>query len=405
MASLRQHLYLLFFIIGFHVSVSQNCASYIENMYMCCNTLSSPVELMGNKSNTMSAVEEKKQQNENDVKNKLTTRKLGTLDICPLVNGLWQIANGSLNKKVSKEQLVNAMMNYSNSGLNTWDGADIYGQSETIMGIHKEKNKQNKNYYFTKYVPFLQQSDKVTFEMTSAAINKSLKAMKTESIDLIQFHWWDYNDRRFTDICKHLVKLQKEGKISNIGLTNFNTDNMKYIIDQVKDIKIVSNQIPYSIIDRRCENKMVKYCMDNDIKLITYGTLLGGFLSNKYLGKKKPNKSDLNTASLKKYIKWIDGWSNNDWNLFQLLLQTLNKIGQKYNATIAQIAIKYMLDKEVIGAILIGCRLTVSDHIDETIKIFDIKLTDQDRKDIEDVVKKGRKLNGEPADEYRGTAL
>lgn len=276
------------------------------------------------------------------------------------------------------------------------------------MGLHKEKvSKKNEklNTYFTKWVPSTRKQDEVKFETTAAAIDLACSKMKTDSLDLVQFHWWVYQDTRYLKICEHFVQLQKKGKIKNIALCNFNTPNMKNIVDNVKDIKIASNQVPYSIIDTRAENQMVKYCLENDIKLITYGTLLGGFLSNKYLGKTEPKKVDLDTASLQKYKKWIDSWSNNNWALFQELLQVLDKIGKKYNATIAQIALRYIMDKPAIGGVIIGCRLTVSNHIDETVKIFDIEMSDEDRKAIQDVVKKGRGLKGEPADEYRGYKL
>ena len=276
------------------------------------------------------------------------------------------------------------------------------------MGLHKQKvAKQNgkPNAYFTKWCPSIRRHDEVKFETTEAAIDLALKRMKTDSLDFIQFHWWHYQDTRYLKVCEHFVELQKKGKIKNISLCNFNTSNMKNIVDKVKGIKIASNQVPYSIIDTRAENEMVKYCLEKDIKLITYGTLLGGFLSNRYLDKPEPKKQDLDTMSLQKYKKWVDSWSNNNWKLFQELLQVLKNVGDKYGATIAQIALRWVLDRPAVGGVIIGCRLTVSDHIDETVKIFGIEMTDEDRKMIADVVKKGRGLKGEPADEYRGVKL
>ena len=101
-----------------------------------------------------------------------------------------------------------------------WDGADHYGPSETIMGLHKEKVlKQNgkSNTYFTKWVPSTRKDDKVNFETTEAAIDLALSKMKRDSLDLIQFHWWVYQDTRYLEICQHFVELQKKGKIKNIA--------------------------------------------------------------------------------------------------------------------------------------------------------------------------------------------
>ena len=354
----------------------------------------------------MALKEEQKASNEQSYE--IPTRKVGTLNIVPLINGLWQVGNGSLHKNVSLQRLTDAMVRYSSIGLTAWDGADIYGPAECIMGLHKERmsaTKQPKNVYMTKYVPRPNLKE-YPLKMVESAVDDALKKMKTDSLDFLQFHWWQYEDIRYLNVCRHFVHLQKKGKIKNIALCNFNTANMANIIDNVEGIAIASNQVPYSIIDRRAENEMTVFCMKHDVKLITYGTLLGGFLSERWFGREEPSKDELDTASLQKYKKWISAWSNNNWNLFQKLLKTLKDIGEKHNgSSISQIAVRYILDKPVVGGVIIGCRLTVSNHREETVKIFGIELSDTDRQKIEKVVQMGRALRGDPADEYRGTKL
>eukprot|EP01084_Bolivina_argentea_P198158 339402_1 len=88
--------------------------------------------------------EEKRQNNDNNNQSKFAIRKIGTLEICPLINGLWQVGNGSLNKNVSLQELSNEMISYSSVGLTTWDGADHYGPAEDIMGLHKQHLSKKK---------------------------------------------------------------------------------------------------------------------------------------------------------------------------------------------------------------------------------------------------------------------
>ena len=336
----------------------------------------------------------------NDAQKKLETRTIGTLKICPIVNGLWQISGYKWNNKDILNKSVKSMFEYSKNNLNTWDGADIYRGSELIMGIHK-KNKGN-GIYFTKYVESELKSKSYIIDI----IKNQCKTMNTTSLDLLQFHWWDYNDKDYITVLKHLKDIRDNKKlIKNLGLTNFNTDSLKLMYKHIKDINIVSNQIPYSIIDTRFENNMLPFCQKNDIKILTYGTLLGGFLSNKWLGKSEPSYNELSNISLRKYIKWIKSWSNNNWKLFQELLNTLNNIGKQYNVSISQVGIKYILDKPSVGGVIIGCHLGKTQYINETIGVFNIKLTKQDKIKIENVIKKGRALRGDPADEYRGTKL
>jgi len=101
--------------------------------------------------------------------------------------------------------------------------------------------------------------------------------------DLIQFHWWEYRDQNYLDALRYMSELQSEGKIKHLA-TNFDTEHLKIILET--GIKIVSNQVQFSLIDRRPLVQMIQFCQDKGI-IFAYGTLCGGLLSEKYLG--QPN--------------------------------------------------------------------------------------------------------------------
>ena len=183
-------------------------------------------------------------------------------------------------------------------------------------------------------------------------------------------------------------------------MTNFDTERLKLI--HQAGIPIVSNQVQYSIIDRRPEVKMVPFCQQHNIKLLTYGTLCGGLLSEKYLGKSEPRGAELNTVSLKKYKTMVDNWGG--WALFQELLQVLKQIGSKYNASIANVAVRYILEKPAVGGVIIGARLGLSEHLHDNGKAFQFSLDADDLEQIEAVCRKSRDLFrsiGDCGDEYR----
>src|SRR5439155_26719471 len=95
-----------------------------------------------------------------------------------------------------------------------------------------------------------------------------------------------------------------------LALTNFDTERLAIIAEHA--IPIASNQVQYSLVDRRPEAKMAAFCRAHGITLLAYGTLLGGVLSEKYLGRAEPGRGELNTASLQKYTRMIaagGGWS------------------------------------------------------------------------------------------------
>ncbi len=96
-------------------------------------------------------------------------------------------------------------------------------------------------------------------------------------------------------------------------------------------------------------------------------------MSEKYLGRiEEPSILELNTLSLRKYKKMIDAWGG--WKLFQELLSILNRIAQKYNVSIANIATQYILDKSAVAAVIIGVRLGIVDHINNNSQVFTFSL-------------------------------
>jgi aryl-alcohol dehydrogenase-like predicted oxidoreductase len=231
-------------------------------------------------------------------------------------------------------------------------------------------------------------------------IEQSIKKMNVESIDLLQFHWWDYNDASYLSALEHLTELQAKGKIKHLGLTNFDTKQMEIMVE--KGYKLVSNQVQYSILDLRPEAMMVPFCTRHDMKLLAYGTLLGGFFSEKYLGKDEPTRADLDTLSLQKYKNMIDTWGG--WNLFQELLMVLEKIATKHTVGIANVATRFILDRPCVAGAIIGARLGIANHITENQKTFGLSLDADDYSQIKEVTSKANDLFdviGDCGDEYR----
>lgn len=324
------------------------------------------------------------------------------LKICRILNGLWQVAGG--HGDIDHESAISEMLSYHDSGFTTWDMADIYGPAEVYFGefmkrLEKQRGKEElaKIQAFTKFVP---NPGPMTRSIVEHHIEKSISRMNVKSIDLLQFHWWDYNDTRYVDALYHLSKLQDDGKIRHIGLTNFDTQRMEMIVEQ--GFKIVSNQVQYSIIDQRPQIKMTEFCQRNKINLITYGALCGGFLSEKYLGKSEPTMSDLDTSSLQKYKNMIDAWGG--WNLFQELLVVLDDITKKHGTSISNVATRYVLEKPTVAGVIIGVRLGISEHRSDNARVFSLRLDSEDDKKIKSIIDRSKDLFvtiGDCGDEYR----
>ncbi|MDB9430208.1 aldo/keto reductase [Microcystis aeruginosa CS-555/01A07] len=324
------------------------------------------------------------------------------LEICRILNGMWQVsgAHGS----IAPQKAISSMFSYLDAGFTTWDLADHYGPAEDFIGEFRRQlvaqrgiDALNNLQAFTKWVP---RPGKMTKEIVEKNIAISLRRMDVDSLDLLQFHWWDYRDKNYLDALYFLGELQQEGKIKHLALTNFDTEHLKIILSA--GIKIVSNQVQFSLIDRRPLVKMAQFCQEHNIYLLAYGTLAGGLLGAKYLGHPEPNAMSLNTASLRKYKNMIDAWGN--WQLFQELLTVLKAIADSYHVTIPNVAVRYVLEQKAVAGAIIGVRLGVAEHIAENARIFDFQLSPQDYQKIDHVLEKSRdllQLIGDCGDEYR----
>ena len=319
------------------------------------------------------------------------------LHIPRIINGMWQVAGG--HGAIDPTEAISEMIHYHNDGFSAWDMADIYGPAEVFYGKFREKliSSTESPVGFTKFVP---NPGPMTKTIVEHFVDESRKRMNVESIDLLQFHWWDYDNSNYFSALEQLDKLRQENKIKHLGLTNFNTEKLKKIVDNGFDL--LSNQIQFSILDQRPKIKMIPFCQKNNIQIFGYGTLLGGLLSEKYLGVSEPSRSDLSTSSLQKYKNMIDIWGG--WDLFQELLKVLDEIAKKHQTSISNISVRFVLDTPGISGAIIGTRLGISEHRKSNLNIFTTSLDDSDYSKISTVILKANnifELIGDCGDEYR----
>lgn len=324
------------------------------------------------------------------------------LRICRILNGMWQISGA--HGRIDPRRAVDEMFAYHDDGFTTWDLADHYGPAEDFIGNFRRQfaarhgaERLSEMQAFTKWVP---RPGRMTRRDVEDAVGISRARMAVESLDLLQFHWWDYSDESYLDALDHLTDLQHDGKIRHLALTNFDTERLRVIADH--GVPIVSNQVQYSLVDRRPEARMAAFCGEHAITLLAYGTLLGGLLSEKYLARPEPGRAELNTASLQKYKHMIDAWGG--WTLFQELLTALKQIADKHQVSIANVGVRYVLDRPAVAGVIVGARLGLAEHIADNARVFGFALDAGDHAKIEAVLGKSRDLMraiGDCGDEYR----
>jgi enamine deaminase RidA (YjgF/YER057c/UK114 family) len=144
---------------------------------------------------------------------------------------------------------------------------------------------------------------------------------------------------------------------------------------------------------------MSDLCLTRSVRLLAYGTLLGGFLTEAWLGHDEPAWDRLDTWAQMKYGRFIRAAGG--WDAFQQVLRRVDEVAMKHGVPMAAVASRAVLDHEAVAAIIVGTRLSKSAHIADTLAVFDLVLDDEDRKTLA----KGRAylkpLPGGCGDEYR----
>ena len=317
------------------------------------------------------------------------------LTICRALTGLWQIADLERDgNKVNPHEAAQSMKAYVDAGFTTFDMADHYGSAEEITGVFRQTYGGDSAQFFTKWVP---SPDSITKDQVRKAVETALTRMQTDRIDLMQFHAWQYAHPSWVDCLFWLQELKEEGLIKHLGLTNFDTAHLSIAVNS--GIEVVSNQVCYSLLDQRAAGEMTALCLKHGVKLLAFGTVAGGFLSEKWLGKSEPVLNESLTWSQMKYKRFIDAAGG--WDQFQDLLQTLGRIAKKHQVGIANIASHYIMTRPAVAGVIIGARLGKSEHIADNERLFSFQLDESDETQLRQVLHTLSKIPGDCGDEYR----
>ena len=293
-----------------------------------------------------------------------------------IINGCWQLsAEHCLQGQLDIKDALKAFHMLVEQGFTTFDCADIYTGVEEILGKFVEELKAAGGYreesiqIHTKFVPDKSILPTINREYTERIVDRSLKRMHREALDLVQFHWWDFSIPGMMDTAYDLVRLQEKGKIRNIGMCNMDTERLKMMVEA--GIPVVSNQAQYSVFDRRPERTLLDYSAEHGIYTFCYGTLAGGFLDERYMGKKYESPE---TRSQVKYMQIIE--DSLGWDGLQQLLPLLKGIGDKYGVSIANVATQYILRQKSVGAVMVGTRN--SKHVASNLRTLQFELSQED---------------------------
>jgi aryl-alcohol dehydrogenase-like predicted oxidoreductase len=338
-------------------------------------------------------------------------RKLGNTDIDVSVICLGTMTFGEQNT----QQDGFDQMDYAlERGVNFFDTAELYavmprketyGKTEEIIGNWlREKKNRNKIILASKIASKTENdlswirggAEKLGFDKKNmnAAIDASLRRLKTDYIDLYQLHWperkvpkfgkldfeYDPYDNDWTqieEVLENLNALIKAGKIRYVGLSNETPwGTMKFLeISKKKNLpRIMSIQNVYSLVNRVFDIANSEVSVRESCGLLAYSPLAGGRLSGKYINAQPKNA---------RYTLWPRRFDRHHTKRGEIAISKYVRLAEKYNILPAKFANAYVNDRPFVTSNIIGA--TNVEQLKENIDSIDITLSKEILEDIEDI--------------------
>lgn len=286
----------------------------------------------------------------------LPLRKLGNSDLhlTPIGFGAWAIGGGNWEFAWGPQddsESIAAIHRALEHGVNWIDTAAIYGLGHSEEMVAKAlKTTSYKPLIFTKcsmrWHPDRTIHRSLKAESVREELENSLRRLNVETIDLYQIHWPN-PEAEMEEGWETMAKLQQEGKVRWIGVSNFNVEQMKRV---QKIAPITSLQPPYSMLRRAIEEEILPYAQANNIGVINYSPMVSGLLTGKMTAERvaalpaddwRKRGVEFNEPRLSRNLK---------------LVELLQEIGTSHGVEPGVVAVAWTLRHPAITAAIVGGR-------------------------------------------------
>jgi aryl-alcohol dehydrogenase-like predicted oxidoreductase len=262
------------------------------------------------------------------------------------------------------------------AGVNLIDTADVYadGASEEVVGeIIRGRRERLLVATKVRFATGAGPNDAgLSRHHVVEACERSLKRLGIEHIDLYQVHQWD-GQTPVEETLDALDSLVRAGKVRYLGCSNFSAWHLAKSLAVSARLRLqryVCQQIHYSLVAREAEYELVPLSLDEGLGILVWSPLAGGLLSGKY----RRDRPAVEGA------RWAAGWDEppiEDWERAWRIVDAIAQIAQERRASVAQVALRYLLDAPGVTSLVIGAR--TEDQLLDDLGAVAVRLTAAER--------------------------
>ncbi|MGI9629019.1 MAG: aldo/keto reductase [Longimicrobiales bacterium] len=267
-----------------------------------------------------------------------------------VIRGCWQLSedHGSGWTEASAHR---ALTEAAERGELVLDMGDIYTGVEALVGgwLRTRPDGAARVRIHTKCVPDLDALASLDRDLVRRTVHRSLRRLGVDSLDLVQLHWWDFSVPGWTDAAEWLCELEEEGDVRAVGVTNFDAPRLATLLDG--GLRIVSNQVQFSLLDRRPASSLAPLCAERGVALLCYGTLAGGLLTESWRRQPWPPQVPV-SRSLAKYRVVVDEVGG--WAALQQLLDAVASVAGETGRSFAEVCGAYVRHQRSVASVVLG---------------------------------------------------
>jgi len=333
---------------------------------------------------------------------------LGLNGVLPsaVIKGCWQLSGGhrgdAATDRTTGKPAVADFSAFVAAGIDTFDAgpeACGYGPAELLVGQYVASlgAAEQRPLLFTKLCCVGGEQSAMSADFVRSSVKRAAQRLQAPRIDVMQIYWNDLAYKKDLLSCAQLLQEERDaGRVGAVAYTNMPTSVLASLHDA--GVETAAHQIQFSLLDRRPLKQQAAWCRSSGCKLLPYGVLAGGLLSDAYLGQ-PASAVKLDTSSKRKYGSVLA--QAGSWAWFQRLLTVLRAVGDAHGgASVANVAARWVLEHDFVGSVILGARnaRNVADHQ----RLFAFALTEGDKAAIQAVLDEGIQPKGDTYDWERG---